>query len=160
LGKALASRRSSPYLKRMALFQRSSMWRDVSPAGAIGDLITVFKQAGPNRWRYVFLAMLPPLGILYTFMQEGGRAKPAKPEVTYITTYRTDRSLTEIAKSNAEHQKIKDRLEAEQAKRAEEVRQMYKAVGRATGIDVDAIEARAKAEQAADKARAETRGRP
>jgi hypothetical protein len=143
----------------MALFQRSSMWRDVSPTGAITDLITVFKQAGPNRWRFAFLALLPPIGIFWTFAQEGGRAMPDKPEITYITVFRPDRTEAEIARSNVEHQKIKDQLAAEQAKREEEVREMYKTLGRATGIDVDAIEAKAKAEQAAEKARSEAQGR-
>jgi hypothetical protein len=157
-GKALARTASSDYLADMALFQRSGMWRDVSPGGAIGDFITVFKQAGPNRWRYAFLAMLPPLGIFYVFAQEEGLGKPPPPKIDYITTFRPDRSEAEIVKSNIEHQKVKDQLEAEQARRAEETRQIYKSLGRMSGMDVDAIERKAKEERAAAKARAESYG--
>jgi hypothetical protein len=134
------------------------MWRDVSPTGAIDDFITVFKQAGRNRWRNAALALIPPITILYVFGQEGGYAKPESPKIDYITTFRDNRTEAEILKDNIEHQKVKDQLMAEQAKRAEETRQVYKALGRATGIDVDAIERKAKAEEAA-KAKAEAQGR-
>ena len=44
---------------------------------------------------------------------------------------------------------------AEQARREEEVRKIYKTIGRASGMDVDAIEKKAMAERAAEKARAD-----
>ena len=136
----------------MALFQRSGMWRDVSPGGAIGDLITVFRQAGENRWRIAGLALLPPLGIFWTFAQEEGRGNPPGPVVTYITTFRPDRSDAEIIASNIANQRYQDALRAAQAKREEEVRQIYAKIGRLSGMDVDAIEAKAKAERAAEEA--------
>lgn len=138
----------------MALFRRSSMWRDVSPGGAIGDLITVFRQAGHNRWRIAALAALPPLGIFAVFANEEVRGKPKPPEITYITSWRADRSTAEIVASNIANQRLQDRLEAEQAKREEEVRGIYKTLGRASGMDVDAIEQQAAAERAAEQARA------
>ena len=130
------------------------MWRDVSPGGAIGDLITVFRQAGPNRWRIAALAALPPLGIFGVFANEEGRGNPPPPKVTYITSWRADRSEAEIIASNLANQKLQERLAAEQAKREEEVRGIYKTIGRASGMDVDAIERQAAAERAADQARA------
>jgi hypothetical protein len=137
----------------MAILKRSGMWRDVSPGGAIGDLITVIKQAGPNRWRFAFLALLPPLGILWTFMQEEVRGKPKGPVVTYITTFRADRTDAEIVASNIANQRYQDQLRAEQAKREEEVRKIYKTLGRLSGMDVDKIEREAKAERMAEEAR-------
>lgn len=137
----------------MALFRRSGMWRDVSPSGALGDLITVFREAGPNRWRYAFLAALPPLGIFLVFINEEGRGLPPRPEITYITSWRADRSEAEIVKSNIENQKLKERLAAEQAQREAQAREIYKTLGRYSGMDVDAIEKRALAERAAEAAR-------
>ncbi len=138
----------------MALFRRAGMWRDVSPGGAIGDFITVFKQAGPNRWRIAGLALLPPLGILLVFANEEVRGKPRSPQVTYITSWHADRSAAEIRASNLVNQKRKERLAAEQAKREENVRGMYKTLGRISGMDVDAIEKQAVADRVAEAARA------
>ena len=138
----------------MSLFQRSGMWRDVSPTGAIGDFITVFRQAGRNRWRIAGLALLPPLGIFWTFANEEVRGNPPGPVVTYITTFRPGRSDAEIMASNIANQRYQDQLAAEQAKREEDVRQVYVKIGRLSGMDVDAIERQAKADRDADATRA------
>ena len=137
----------------MALFRRSGMWRDVSPGGALGDFITVFRQAGRNRWRNVLLAALPPLGIFVVFANEEMRGLPPPPKVTYITSWRADRSEAEIVKSNIENQKYQNWLRAEQAKREAEVRELYKTIGRYSGMDVDAIAKQAEADRAAEEAR-------
>ena len=128
------------------------MWRDVSPGGALGDFVTVFRAAGRNRWRYALLAALPPLGIFAVFANEEMRGLPPPPKITYITSWRADRSEAEIVKSNIENQELQDWLNARQAKREAEVREIYKTVGRYSGMDVDAIEKRAAAERAADEA--------
>lgn len=125
------------------------MWADVDVGGAMGDFITVFRQTGPNRWRFAALAAMPPLAILTVFIQEEVRGKPPRPEVTYITSWRADRSLEEIQRSNAVNQRIKDRLAAEEAKRFEEQQRLYMAVGRATGLDVDAMKKQADDDRAA-----------
>jgi hypothetical protein len=52
--------------------------------------------------------------------------------------------------SNIANQKRKDRLAAEQAQREEDVREIYKTIGRVSGMDVDAIEAKAKADREAE----------
>jgi hypothetical protein len=137
----------------MSLFKRSGMWRDVNPTGAIGDLITVFHQAGRNRWRIAGLALLPPLGILWMFANEEYRGNPPGPVVTYITTFRPGRSDAEIVASNLANQRYKEQAAVEQAKREEDVRQMYVKIGRLSGMDVDAIERRAKADREAEAAR-------
>lgn len=137
----------------MSLFKRSGMWQDVSPTGAIGDFIKVFREAGRNRWRIFGLALLPPLGIFWTFANEEVRGPPKGPVVTYITTFAADRSDAEIMASNIANQRYQDQLKAEQAKREEDVRQIYVKIGRMSGMDVDAIEAKAKAEREAEAAR-------
>ena len=138
----------------MSLFKRSGMWRDVSPTGAIGDFITVFRQAGKNRWRIAGLALLPPLGIFWTFANEEMRGPPRGPVVTYISTLAAGRSDAEIIASNVANQRYQDQLAAEQAKREEDVRQIYVKIGRISGMDVDAIERKAKADREAEAARA------
>lgn len=143
----------SLYLNGMALFRRSGMWRDVRPASALGDFLTVFRQAGPNRWRFAFLAALPPIGIFMVFMNEEARGLPPPPKITYITSWPADRTEEEIRASNIENQELQDWLRAEQAKREAEVREIYKTIGRYSGMNVDAIEKKAEAERAAEAAR-------
>lgn len=137
----------------MALIRPSSFLRNVStPRGMIADFAEVFRQAGKNRWRIAIAAALCTGGIFSVMMQEGGRGLPRPPEVTYITVWDPHRTEAEIVASNIANQRRKERLAAEQAEREENVRQIYKTVGRASGMDVDAIERKAKAEQAADAA--------
>jgi hypothetical protein len=86
------------------------------------------------------LAAVMTTGLLYHLTKERVRIPPRPPEVTYITTFADNRSDAEIAASNRENQKLQDRLRAEQAQREEKAKDAYRALGRATGIDVDAME--------------------
>lgn len=119
----------------------------------VEDFIEVVRQAGDNRWRIGFAALACTVAVFSVMMQEGGRGQPRRPEVTFITVWDPHRTEAEILASNIENQRRKERLMAEQAKRDEEVRNVYKTLGRATGMDVDAIEAKAEAERAAEEAR-------
>lgn len=136
----------------MALIRPTSFWRQVSPRGALADFITVFRQAGKNRWRIAVASAIMTTAIFSMMWQEGGRGLPKPPQVTYITVWDPNRTEAEIIASNIANQKRKERLAAEQAKRDEEVRQVYKSLGRATGMDVDAIEKKARADEAAKAA--------
>jgi len=136
----------------MALFPRPSHWQHVSPTGAIADFVEVWKQAGSNRWRIAALSALCTIGVFSMMWQEEARGLPPPPKVDYITSWPEGRSDAEIIASNIANQKLQDRLRAEQAKRDEEVRQIYKKLGRASGMDVDAIERKAMADQAAERA--------
>lgn len=132
----------------MALLRPSSLWRQASPRGAIADFVTVWQQAGKNRWRIAALSALATGGLFSMMWQEEARGPPPRPQVTYITAWPEHRSDAEIIASNIANQRRKEVLAAEQAKRDAQVRDMYKALGRASGMDVDAIEAKAKAERA------------
>ena len=129
-----------------------SYWRNVNPAGAIADLATVFRQAGRNRWRIGLLSGAITLGLFSTMAAETWTAPRALPEITYITVWPSHRTDEEIIASNIANQKRKEALAAEQAKRDEEVRNVYKTIGRASGMDVDRIEREAKAKAAAEEA--------
>ncbi len=133
----------------MPLIRPSSFLRQVSPRGAIADFVTVFQQAGEHRWRIGFFSAAATIGLFSIMWNEGEVGPPPRPEVTFITSWAEPRSDAEIAASNLANQKRKDRLAAEQARREEEVRQTYKKLGRATGLDVDAMERKANEERKA-----------
>lgn len=129
-----------------------SIWRNVDPVGAIADFRTVWDQAGKNRWRIAALAAAATIGTFSLMYQEEHRILPKPPKVIYITSWRADRSDAEIIASNKANEAYQRQVRAEQAKRDEEVRQIYVKIGRMSGMDVDAIEAKAKAEKAAAEA--------
>lgn len=133
----------------MALIQPTSYWRKVNPRGAIADFRSVYEQAGTNRWRFAAAAAAMTIAVFSVMWQEGAVGLPRPPEVTYITSWPADRTDAEIVASNKANQRRKEQLAAEQAARDAEVREMYKALGRASGMDVEAIERRAEAERAA-----------
>jgi hypothetical protein len=140
-----------PYLALMALFKRSGMWRDVSPTGMIADFREVWRQAGHNRWRFAVVAGACTFGVFYVMTQQGGSAAHLPPKVTYITVLPEHRSDAEIMASNIENQKRKEAFALEQARRNEDVRNLYKTIGRWSGMDVDKIAREADAEAAAEK---------
>ena len=135
----------------MALLSPSSYWRKVNPVGAVADFREVYRQAGRNRWRFALAAAAATFAIFMVMWQEEVRGPPKPPTVTIIKSWRADRSIEEIRRTNIENQAKQDKLAAEQAKRDEDVRQIYKTIGRASGMDVDAIEKKAMAERAAEE---------
>jgi hypothetical protein len=137
----------------MPIRSRSFLRHVSGPRGMFEDFVEVVRQAGDNRWRIGVAALACTVAVFSVMMQEGGRGLPRPPEVTFITVWDPHRTEAQILASNIENQRRKERLMAEQAKRDEEVRNVYKTLGRASGMDVDAIEAKAKAEREAEEAR-------
>lgn len=140
----------------MALVRPTSFWRKANPRGAIADFREVYRQAGHNRWRFAAVSAAATFSLFAMMFQEEQRGLPRPPSVTFISTFEPGRTDAQIIASNEANQIRQDKIRAEQAKRDEEVRQMYKTIGRASGLDVDAIEREAKAERAAE-AQAKTR---
>ena len=122
------------------------------PAGALADFREVWRQAGVRRWPFVAAALSATLGVFYVIAQESWKAPPPRPTVTYINSWSADRSDAEIKREIVANQKLQDRLAAEQAAREEKVKDIYRTLGKVSGMDVDAIEAKAKADTAAEKA--------
>ena len=119
-----------------------SIFRDVSFAGAGADLITFLRTPRQHRWLLVMLACAPPAFIVMLFNLDVLEVtRPGEPEVTYIESWPADRSIKDIVASNLERQKIEDEQEAK-------IREAYKALGRASGMDVDRIEREAEAARA------------
>ena len=131
---------------------KASYWRNVNPTGAVGDFIEVWRRAGGRRWPFVAAAMATTIGVFYVIVQESWKGPPPKPEVIFINSWTEDRSDAEIARTNIENQKLQDKLAAEQAVREQRVKDMYRTIGRASGMDVDAIEKKAAADAAREKA--------
>ena len=116
----------------------------VGPTGAIADFLAVWRSQGPIA-RFVVLgaACLPTMFLILGMMGDlAVLNRPPPPEVIYVESWRLDRSREEILADQAERQRLR-------AIRQEEVRQRYKALGRASGMDVEAIEREAAAEKAA-----------
>jgi hypothetical protein len=123
-----------------------SIFRDISFVGAGADLITFLRTPRQHRWLLVILACAPPAFIVMLFNLDVLEVtRPGEPEVTYIESWPADRSIKDIVASNLARQKIEDEQEAK-------IREAYKALGRASGMDVDRIEREAE-EARAEKAK-------
>jgi hypothetical protein len=97
------------------------------------------------------VAVLMTCILVYQFTRERVRIPSPPPEVTYISTFEPGRSDAAIAASNLANQREQDRLRAVQKAREEKAKDAYRALGRATGIDVDALERQIAREEAQDK---------
>ena len=126
-----------------------SIFRDVSFVGAGADLIAFLRIRRQHRWLLVILACAPPAFIVMLFNLDVLEVtRPGEPEVTYIESWPADRSIKEIVASNLARQKVEDEQEAK-------VREAYKALGRASGMDVERIEREAAETRAAKATQAD-----
>ena len=133
-----------------------SFMRNINPVGALADLRTVYQDAGPARWRYAALAALcsfSTFGIMALTQNWVGERR--LPQITYINSWPADRTEAETKAFIAANQKKKEAREKEQAASDAEARKLWMTVGRASGMDVDAIKRQADADAAAEKAKAD-----
>lgn len=126
-----------------------------NPTGGIVDFWNEIRRPTPYRWPILAVSILCSGSLLYMFTRESVLVPPEPPKVSFISTFREGRSDAEIIASNIENQKRKERREAEQAKLDEEVKAAYRALGRATGLDVDAMERKIAADKLAEERAAE-----
>jgi len=132
-----------------------SFLRLISPKRAIQDFAGEWKQPTPHRWQILGVSIAATFAIFMLFIPDDVRGPPARPEVNYISTFDENRSEAEIIATNCANQQLKDELQAKLEQRAELRKEMYKTLGRATFIDVDAMEAEIEAENAAAQGEAE-----
>ena len=118
-------------------------------AGAL-DFWHEFRKPNPYRLPILAASCLPLVLIFGWLSTETHYKEPGRPSVTYITTFDPDRTDEEIMASNRENQEVKDLREAREEAIAERKRELYKALGRAGGMDVEEIERRGEAERAAE----------
>lgn len=126
-------------------------FRRISPKRAALDFAEQWRQPTPHRWQIMGVAIAATFAIFMLFIPDSQRAAPARPEITYITTLDENRSDEEIMASNIENQARKDAAEARAEEVAERKKDMYRALGRATFIDVDEMEAEIEAERAVEE---------
>jgi hypothetical protein len=138
----------------MSPFKRSGYWKDVSPTGMVADFVTVWKQAGHNRWRFAAISAACTFAVFYLMSTQEGHAPHPPPKVTYISILKAHRTDAEIEAENVANQAAKEANAREWARRDKDVRDLYKAIGSMSGMDVDKIARDADAEDAA-KAKAE-----
>ena len=123
------------------------------------DLWDYIREPRPYRWTFLAVSFAMTFGLLYAFMQESVFVPPDKPKVVFISTFAEGRSDEEIRQSNIENQKRKEERETELAKLRERKVDAYKALGRATGLDVDSMAAQARIDNAREAAAAEAKRR-
>lgn len=131
---------------------KSAYWQKVHPVGAIGDFITVWRQAGKRRWPFVAAALTSTLLVFNMIAGENWKGPPARPTVTYINSWTADRSDAEIKQEIIANQHLQDRLAVEQAAREAKVKEIYRTLGQVSGMDTAAIERQAAIDAAREKA--------
>lgn len=111
-----------------------------SPGGAIADLISEWRKPTPYRWPILGLSVAMTLTMFVVLIPDSQRVPPPKPQITYITTFAPDRTQAEIVESNMANQQRKDARAALIAAAEERRREDFRALGRASGLDVDKLE--------------------
>ncbi|MBX7459204.1 hypothetical protein K3152_13185 [Qipengyuania sp. 1NDH17] len=129
-------------------------------AGGLADFWNEWRKPTPHRWPILFAAMCMTGTLMFWLTKERYYYPPEQPKVTYITTYAEGRTDEEIIASNIANQRLKDEREAEAKARLERRRELYKQVGRATGLDVDQMEAEIRAQEAEEAAAEDARFAP
>lgn len=133
----------------MSPFKRSGYWKDVNPTGMVAEFRMVWKEAGHNRWRIAAISAACTFGVFYLMTTQEGKAPHLPPKVTYISVLKEHRTDAEILAENIANQENKEAWLREQARRDKDVRELYKTIGRVSGMDVDKIAREADAEDAA-----------
>lgn len=128
-----------------------------NPKPGILDFWNEFKRPNPYRWPILVVSSLPFAVIFFWLSSETAYKDPEPPKITYISTLDSARSDAEIVASNLANQEVKDLREAREQAIEERKREMYKALGAATGMDVEEMDRRGRearaAEEAAERAR-------
>ena len=132
-------------------------WRRVSPRGALDDLLGYWRQPTPYRWQILGLSVALTFTLMVLFVPENQRIEPRPPDVTYISTFAPGRTDDEIRASNLENQKRQDEVRAQREELEERKKELYRRLGRATGLDVEAMEEQIAREREAEQAAAAAR---
>ena len=122
-----------------------------NPKPGILDFWNEIRRPHPYRWPILFVSCMPFAGLMYYLASETQYKAPERPQITYITSFEPDRTDEDIMASNLENQEIKELRQQAEEELAQRKRDIYKAMGAATGMDVEEIdrrgtEARARAE--------------
>lgn len=136
-----------PYLYIGTMLRNSRF----NPGTGIADFWSEFRKPTPYRWPILGVSALFTCSLLYAVTKERYYYPPERPTIEYITSFEDGRSDAEIAASNEENQRRQDAIAAELEEIAERKRDLYRSLGRASGMDVDAMERQIAAERAAEE---------
>jgi len=123
-----------------------------NPSAGVTDFWGYIRRPQPYRLPILLVSAIPFSLIFYWAISERVYIPPERPDVTFITTYAAGRSDAEIIESNIANQRRKDELQAQIDAIEAEKKQMYRDLGRATGLDVDAMEAKIAEDEASAEA--------
>ena len=123
-----------------------------NPRTGILDFWNEFRKPNPLRVPMLLASTIPLMVIFYWLSGEVHYKTPERPQITYITTFDPNRSDDEIIASNEANQEVKELRQAAEDDLAERKREIYKALGKGIGMDVDKIAAEADARRAAEEA--------
>ena len=126
----------------------------LNPKAGIVDFWHEFRKPNPLRLPILLVSTIPLMIVFYWLSGEVHYKVPARPQITYITTFDPNRTDAEIMASNEAAQEVKELRQAAADDLAERKRNTYKTLGAAIGMDVDSIAERADAERAAEEAKA------
>ena len=127
-----------------------------NPAPGVKDFWTEFTRPQPYRIPILLASIAIPGTFFMVFAaNQETIVPPRSPDVTYITSFAPDRTDEEIIESNVENQIRKDQRREQLEAIEERRRELYRALGRATGVDVDEMEHEAEIERAREEAEAE-----
>lgn len=130
-------------------------FRRVSPRRAVSDFAEQWSHPTPHRWQILGVACAATFCLFMLLIPESQRIKPAAPDLVFISTFEEGRTDAQIIAENCANQQAKDELEQRIAESEEARREMYRALGRATFIDVDEMEREAQARRAAEEGESE-----
>lgn len=131
-----------------------SFFSRLNPKEGVADFISEFSRPNPHRWPILGVSILITTGLMFWITQDEAIGPPVPYEVTYITSFAPDRTTEEIVAGNIANQNRKDELERILAEREERKKEIYRALGRAAGMDVAKIEREAAEEAARAEAKA------
>lgn len=137
-----------------------SFFSRFNPVGGVADFWNEFRRPNPYRWPILIISVLLTGIMIWGLARERVYLPPDPPKVTFINTFPEGRSIAEIRASNVENQRRKELRLAEQARRDEAAKDAYRALGRATGLDVDAMEKKIAADKAREEAARKARLAP
>ena len=126
----------------------------VSPKRAVTDFRDHWQQPTPHRWQVLGVAVAATFFVFMMFIPDSQRPAPERPDIYYISTLDEARREQEIIAANCANQELKDAIQARLDANAQRRQEMYEALGRATFVDVDEMQARIEEERAAEAAAA------
>jgi hypothetical protein len=129
-----------------------------NPVPGFADFWNEIRRPRPYRWAFMTASVLPVMVILYWAVSQVEYKAPERPQIDYITSFEPERTEAEIIASNRANQEVKELREAAEENISRRKRDMYKALGAAAGMDVEAIQRKAEAERTA-KETAEAKNR-